>query len=72
MDKIAAAVGTINTALGASGTNLDANSIGALVKKKYLIHIKRQHFVVQTIVHIHFLLSVNHVVQENLMSYIMY
>ncbi len=34
MDKIAAAVGTINTALGASGTNLDANSIGALVKKK--------------------------------------
>ena len=34
MDKIAAALGTINTALGASGSNLDANSIGALVKKK--------------------------------------
>ena len=34
MDKIAAAVGTINSALGASGTNLDANSIGALVKKQ--------------------------------------
>ena len=27
MDKIAAALGTINTALGASGSNLDANSI---------------------------------------------
>ena len=34
MDKIAAALGTINTALGASGSNLDANSVGALVKKK--------------------------------------
>ena len=34
MDKIAAALGTINSALGASGSNLDANSVGALVKKK--------------------------------------
>ena len=34
MDKIAAALGTINTALGASGSNLDANCIGDLVKKK--------------------------------------
>ena len=34
MDKISAALGTINSALGASGSNLDANSVGALVKKK--------------------------------------
>jgi len=34
MDKIAGALGTINSALGASGSNLDANSVGALVKKK--------------------------------------
>jgi len=34
MDKIAGALGTINSALGASGANLDANSVGALVKKK--------------------------------------
>ncbi|BCU97180.1 MAG: hypothetical protein CM15mV15_1390 [uncultured marine virus] len=72
MDKISAALGTINSALGASGSNLDANSVGALVKKKYLTHTKKQHFVVQTIAHIIFLFNANHVTNKNLMSYIKY
>ena len=70
MDKIAAALGTINTALGASGSNLDANSIGALVKKKIFNPYQETTFR-GTNYRSHILLfNVNHVTNKNLMSYI--